>query len=68
MQLEIASKLVEAVKDKLSSVNLKAEEIALVTITTLYTMAGFSAKNTAHNRARFLRGAGDMVESILTSD
>lgn len=66
MQSELASKLVEEIKGKLPSVTLEAEEIAIITITSLYTIAGFSARNANHNRARVLRGAGDLVESVLT--
>jgi len=61
MLKELAEQLVKEVKAKVPKVDLSAEDIVLITTTTLYTMAGFSAKEAAHNRAHFLRSAGDLV-------
>jgi len=66
MQAELEQQLIEAVKGRNLSVDLTAEDAALVTVTTLRTMASFSAKNTAHDRARLFNYAGDAVEKLLT--
>jgi hypothetical protein len=71
----LESRLVNEVKEKVPKVDLPVEDIVLITTTTLYTMAKFSVEHRAHfltgpwhSRARFLRGAGNMVEKILTED
>jgi hypothetical protein len=67
MHKELKSQLVNEVKAKVPKVDLSAEDIILITTTTLYTMGRFSAKEAEHKRARYLRGAGDLVLK-LTSD